>query len=554
MTQIKITIALLLLVTATVCFGQANRYTISQPTGLKETGVNKVLCLKNGNTMLFHFESSKDIIVKVFDSMHQEIASQNVSCRLLDLAILKDANFKGLFEIGGEAVLFMEQEHLSKYGMIRLRINGNNGKLTDEKLMGESAGQSKRTRFYVVNDKQSDGYAVFFCTDIPLFQDCKMNVAYYNSKHELVKDVPLTVDRKNYDLLEYVSAEWQPEGVCVAVCLKKQLMNATVHSAANSGTSTAATYSHDVVAFFIADGATTAKSKKVELGPDGYPYYAHFTFNGFARTVNLLLLSYLEYYYKFGNDIQPGAQKTSILFTFDEETMALKYKVIKNEKANLAYKQQTDSTRVFDGLPVKLFTNGNGLSTAVYRSYAQHTSVGGTANNANSFDSYLGNLCITQFDDDGNEIWGTVLPGAQFFRSYRHFYYADELAKGWQNQVMFGDMPPQVYVRQFLSQNVYSRDKNLFIVYNDVEQNFGNMVPGKSDTTYNFGITNTYYYKLDRKREVTRHRLFGEATEEYKSSFIEGADFDEKRGVYAALVQYKKGDDVSLRMGWSYLD
>jgi hypothetical protein len=41
---------------------------------------------------------------------------------------------------------------------------------------------------------------------------------------------------------------------------------------------------------------------------------------------------------------------------------------------------------------------------------------------------------------------------------------------------------------------------------------------------------------------------------EYKSSFIEGADFDEQRGVYATLVRYKRGEYVSIRMAWVKMD
>ena len=78
------------------------------------------------------------------------------------------------------------------------------------------------------------------------------------------------------------------------------------------------------------------------------------------------------------------------------------------------------------------------------------------------------------------------------------------------------------------------------------------MNPG--DTTYKFEQTNAVCYRISNKKEITKHYLFGEPQkDEYLSCFTEGACFDEKRGVYAALVQYKQGDNTSLRMAWSHL-
>ena len=75
--------------------------------------------MKNGNTMLFHFEPRKAVVVKVFDTSHKEIASQKHVCKILDINYFYYAIFKGLYDINGEAVLFMEQEHLNKRQLVR---------------------------------------------------------------------------------------------------------------------------------------------------------------------------------------------------------------------------------------------------------------------------------------------------------------------------------------------------------------------------------------------------------------------------------------------------
>ena len=120
---------------------------------------------------------------------------------------------------------------------------------------------------------------------------------------------------------------------------------------------------------------------------------------------------------------------------------------------------------------------------------------------------------------------------------------------------MFGDLPEQVYFRQFFAVNTYSHNRNYYIIFNDDTKNLNNTIKRPGDTVYSFGHANTFCYKLNRKKEVSKNYLFGEpAADEVIGSFIEGADFDEQRGVYATLVRYQKGDDVSLRMAWSHLD
>jgi hypothetical protein len=583
MSRIKLLLSLFLFLVATIAYSQEKKYAQSIPVDIGQTGVNKVLCMKNGNTMLFHFEPGKPIVVKVFDSLHKMIAGREHPCHLLDIAMLGEATFKGLYDINNEAVLFLEQERLSRYVLIMLRFNAKDGTLVEEKFAGESQTQGKRTKYYVMKNKDDDGYAIFFCTDIPQFKKCNLSITYYNNKHEIVKEVPLQVDRKQYDVIDVLGAEWQHEGTCITLDLKKEIPGESAHSGdgidpqwvgAHSlvnpyqvegytnthkggdkpGPNGVVAYNHDLCIYFIPKDGANVKTKVVGVTRDVYPYYSNFAYNPFANALNLLVLSYREYNYQFGTDIQPSAIVSSLFFNLDEEAMSFNYKWIKNERANSFIKEQTGKVRSFEGLPVKMFTNENGLSTVVYRSFNRYKDLE-TFERSAVYDSYLGDLCITQFDDNGNEIWGTVLPNAQFFKSYRHYYFADELSHRWQDQAMFLDLPPQVYKRQFLSQDVYNWNKSFYIIYNDYNKNFNNSIKKPGDTVYEFANTNTCYYKLNRKKEITKGYLFGEpARNEFKCSFIEGADFDEQRGVYAALVQRKRGDDISLIMAWSHLE
>lgn len=58
-----------------VAQAQTTSFRISDPIDLPIEGWNKTLLMHNGNTILFHFERRKPILVKVFDSTGKEIAS-----------------------------------------------------------------------------------------------------------------------------------------------------------------------------------------------------------------------------------------------------------------------------------------------------------------------------------------------------------------------------------------------------------------------------------------------------------------------------------------------
>jgi hypothetical protein len=550
----KLYLILLFTLCISVCLGQGGAE-MSRPVDLPMVGANKVLCMRNGNTMLFHFEPSKGITVKVFDSARRQIASHKETCRYLDVFVIQNAEFKGLFDINGEAVLFFDQEnHLSQHCLIRLRFNAIDGTLVEEKLMAESKSKSKTMQFYVMKNKEEDNYSVLMSTIKNYPKVCDVFVVYFNKLHQAVREVQLDVDRKQYDFIDVAGAEALPGGNIISLSEYKLTLNGTV-SHQNEFDPTINEYKHHLAVYYLPkDSANKVSAIKIDVTPDVYPYHTFCTYNPLAGAVNLLLLGYKDAVLKFGLELLPTAVMGNLFLKLNENDLALRTTWINNEMANQYLKEKKDTDSYFKGLPLALFTSQDGLSTMFSESFTRYKNIE-TLDRPNLLETYLGNICVTQFDDYGKELWGVVLPKAQYYKSYSHYYYANQLAARWHQQKLLGDLPEEVYNRQFVSVNTYTRNKELFIVYNDDNKNFKNSLRHPGDTIYNFAQTNACYYKIDRNKEITRHYVFGEPkVREYKCSFIEGADFDEKRGVYAALVQYKKGDNISLCMAWSHLN
>ena len=135
---------------------------------------------------------------------------------------------------------------------------------------------------------------------------------------------------------------------------------------------------------------------------------------------------------------------------------------LQNNLANDYLKSQTDTFNSYYGFPTNLFTNDDGLSTVLFQSLSSRYYYG----------DYFGNIEITQFGDNGDEIWGTVLPLYQYHKSQKHNYYYNQMNKRFNQLTIFGENASAVYTRQFVSYNSYCFNKSIYVVFNDYDNNF----------------------------------------------------------------------------------
>ncbi len=356
--------------------------------------------MKNGNTLLFHFELGKKIVVTVFDSTHKQIACSRDQNRIFDLYLLESAVFKGLYDINNEAVMFFEQDMSGKPSLVRMRYNAADGSLIDEKLVGESKNENRRIKYYVMKNKEDDNYEVLFCMDKRHPKESDIFVVYFNNHHQSIKEVRLELERKKYDFLEVIGAESQPNGLFITIGLDKTMLyggtadlNTTAFAASDHDsdlTYGSSVYQHYISCYFIPKDSTAVKQGLVDLSEGINPYYSLFTWNPLVSSVNLLLYSFKPMNYRFGLDEIYGAASSDIFFKIDQRSMAVDYTLIKNTMANDHLKQQ-GGKRYFEGMPVKMFTGNNGLSTVVYQSYMRDAQPEtGAGYNNNDFTDHIG--------------------------------------------------------------------------------------------------------------------------------------------------------------------
>lgn len=506
-----------------LCSGQVDDWSMSRPVKIKDLGRNELLCMKNGNTILFHFEDNKRLLVKVFDSTRMEIASRKDDYHI----IYFDAHYelKAVWEINNEAILFFDQDIDGRHVLIRMRFHSRTGKLLEERVVARSKNVNERMRFYPMKFKDEENYAILFCIDNNHPRRSDISLVFFDKDHSGSDEIQLPLDRQKYDALQIIGANICPNGVLVTVALTETLIYGPT-SSRGVLTPRSSKDDHILQFFYIPTGAKEPLSAIVNLSTNIFPKKAVYTYNQFSQALNVLLLSDREFVTSSAplmTDL--GTIRQYIFLNIDERNVQnIKMARLVNAKASTYLQQKMGSDKAYHGSPQYFWTDENGVTTVI-----SLTSDKVYDDNYGIFKDQVG---ITQMDDNGTELWGVVLPLQHFLTVTSSPIYAWQLAG----------------VKALWSKG------NYYVIFNDYNANFKNSIAKPGDTVYNYNLTNACYYVLNKKKQVTKHYLFGEPKlNEHKATFINSTSFDEKRDLFASFIQYKSGKDISFRVAWSKL-
>ncbi len=520
-------------VSAFSCPGKDAKSRLSDALHFNEIGWNKLICFKNGNTLLFHFEPAKRILVKVFDSAGHEIAShRDAHYKILSDYNMRTVVFKGLLDINNEAVLFLEQEINGKHDLIMLRYSATSGELQEERLIGASEGPNKRVQYFVMKDKKESGYSILFCRDNQLSKSTALSIVYFNEQNKSVREVKIPIDREKYDYLDVLGAE-SSNGEFVTVGVGKKVIYGTGEHTEPINPKESI-YDHRLLCYYIAPDQNNVKSAELDLATSPTPYYTLTVPNALTKSHNVLLYNYRPIYEDQGINVIKGSYSSSIFCTLNDSNFRINYKRLKNEKANSFLRSQGRTNAYYDGIPIVLYANG-GIVSLISESIT-----------ADSVEQ----IGITKLDTAGNEIFGTLLP----FRQYGTGYNTSRgQAKHWQSENIFNEFG-DFSDRQFLSFAACFSESNIFIVCNDYKMNFNSSIMNPGKVVYSSYNTTACYYKIDSEGNSVKKYLFGQPNNEENTATSTGsAYFDESRSRYVSIVKKTKDKDVSFYVCWTEL-
>ena len=540
----KLAIILLSLLSFSAYAQQQTNCYISEPIDIKQEGWNKVLCMKSGNTLLFHLDVNRPVTVKVFDTTHKLVATQNHLCKVLDINELKEATFLGVYDISNEAVLFLEQTIDNKHALVRVRFNPGNGAIIEEKILFQSASMINATGYTVMKDRHSDDYAVFCYRDIITYPTSKLELSRFNGKHELVMTIPVDVDIKNKMFVNMAGADMDDDG---SVCLTIDLINVSVYG----GSDDRSNFENDVLIAYLPKISNKFYVTTAKIGNDkSMRMFTKYTYNKFADKLNLLLLNQNVGIYQSGLHRAIGITVNPMLVVMNSTDLSMKPNTLTGAKMQEYLQSKTGGKLNFYADASRMLTNENGL-TSVF-SIEQYIDIEADGKGSHLPFAMTRNLGIYQCNNAGEEINGLVLPVMKYKGLPGSYLVSNENCLG---KLLFLGRVEKEYYAQFTYLGIYNGKRAMYVLYNDDGHNLDNSLtqPGVevADCTY----TDAFYYKVDSKNQIVKKYLFGKSeANESKSGYMESCDFNPTNNTYAMLMLHRQGDKATPCMAWGKLE
>lgn len=515
----------ILLCSSTLSFSQDQNVFFSEPVDVSLEGWNKLLLLKNGNTMLFHFQNRKGIVVKVYDKDHKEIASQKHLCNLLDINVLEESNFDGLLEVNGEATLFVTQDIFGKETLLRLRFNSTTAKLIKEEKAVESPSFKNNILTYVIYNSDSQTYSILcYQKKSEREAQAKIRLISYGKQNEVVKEVGIDMSNADFDYIHMLGGALDKTGATMIVFRLTQIIK---YPDVND---------EWLRLLYLPMGADSFVTRDIKLQRGYMPSSARYRYNAFAGNFNLFLTSINYEKVTSGNHSIDFAYNYHVALVLGQGLSNPRLTALNDELVN-QYAKENLYTKRYDGKMIGVNTNERGLTTIISENqftFHKTDNVDLSKNN--------GDFGITMYDDNGKEIWATILPRSRYYKL-----------------VATKDVSPRVFgmLSQYglYTESVYQLKNNAYIIYNELEKNFDKSIADTLLPISDFGMTHSVYYQIDRKKEVTKKYLFGQPQEGiYQQAYFNSDDIDEKTGNYAVMFLRRKGKDVTTHIAWLHFD
>ncbi|MBC9910015.1 hypothetical protein [Chitinophaga varians] len=180
-----------------------------------ENGASRLLLMQNGHTLFFHFTPGRGIDVTVYGPDHRQRVVTHANVASWKNRRMRFSELRGIYEINGQAVVFLENQINWQPRLYRFIFDSNNGALLSEKLIASLPGTALFTRtpavhdnehspeFMVRKDPSSDYYAVAMNDLRTRKTGQQLRIRHYSPQHELLSDAPFDLTGSPYKYIDF---------------------------------------------------------------------------------------------------------------------------------------------------------------------------------------------------------------------------------------------------------------------------------------------------------------------------------------------------------------
>lgn len=522
-----------------LCSYSTFAFEVSEELKLPLTGWDKVLQTSNGNTLLFHFEARKAVIVKVFDTTRKEIASEKYLGKTFDNNALERSSLHGIYEINGQAILFISQAVNNSESLLKISFNTTTGKVISEDILITSPSFKRRFGYSLIRFPKGNGYAVFCVQDLISNYTEEPHIEVFSEEHKKIKEVTLPINRKDFDDYRHVNSCVGADGSIMIFMDWSKIISYNKE------------YEHSIVLCYLGKDDTAFRTTTTKLPRYVIPHHAIYSHNPFGEKLNVTLIGATTYIEQNGLQRLNRVQYATFMLFYDQHNLGnMKYKILEHQLANKIIQSSADTSNIFEPKPIKMYTNNFGLNTLISEDIKVNIKLQDVATSH----SYLGPIAITQVSDDGTEVWSEVINKAQFTRN--NLTDISVRNRGTLTQLFRYNDPTSDWIYQFASFYSFTTKKgNTYVMYNDLEMNqrlagTGKIIPVSTYTNVDFFDTDAFCYKVTKKRESGIEMLLDTSSKVNYSLMTEGADYNSELQTFAGLFVKSDAEGSKVVMAW----
>ena len=525
-------------------------------------GWNKLLQLKNGNTLFFHSTKKDGIDIVVYNKQRKQIATRTLESRLWDAGKMRQSKIVGLYEINGEPVIFVVQADSKAPTLYRMRINGNNGAIVKEDELGNlpktsiwkgyamAFGNVDMPDIIVEKDPNSDCYVVIFFDGFSHETNKRIKVEHYDGAHKVLNTVFYDSPEGKYKYLRYIGA---------AVDGNKRVFITAYGYNGKADEDV----SPKVIISKVNVGETKFSHSLINVSNDFNDTKSVMIYNKNTNKLQLMTLTTAKsdaasamafghvdflYYRKKSNPC------IALLNYIDPETMQLlSTQPIKGAKIDAYGQLNIEKEYEFDGVPQNMVLNKDNTTTILMEELAHvrksHSSGPGHIS-TNSYTTQLGPVGISELSDTGAELKGYTISKLQQAQGTLPILYMAGRSKGVFSYPLGASHKSND--NEFLSYDYINAPNGRYVIFNDLPRNTDKTEDDDSrKMVTSVSATNTMCYKLNDPK-MDKFYLFGEPDGKKESTFcyIESSDYNRDVNTYATMIVERDGRSKSARIAW----
>jgi len=557
-----------------LCFGSL----MAQQVGIEkseefdepEYGWNKLLQLKNGNTLFFHSTKKDGIDLVIYNKQRKQIATRTLESRLWDVGKMKQSKIVDLYEINGEPVLFIVQADDKMPTLYRMRINGNTGAIVKEDKLGNlpkssiwqgyaiAFGNVDMPDIIVEKDPNSDCYAVIFFDGFSHETNKRIKVIHYDGTHKVLNTVFYDSPEGKYKYLRYIGA---------AVDGDKRVYITTYGYNGKADEDEAP----KVIISRVNVGETKFSHSLINVSNDFNDTKSVMLYNKATNKLQLMTLTMAKNdagsqvkdamifsNVNFNVNWKKSLSCIALLSYIDPETLnILNTQPLTGSKIEAYGQLNIDKEYEFDGVPQNMVLNKDNTTTILMEDVANvkkshgHTGLPGSSHLANmTYTTELGPIGISELSDSGTEKNGYSISKLQQAQGTLPILYMSGRNKG-----LFSY--PQSFSHksndnEFLSYDYINAPNGRYVIFNDLPRNSDKEEDDDSrKMVTSVSSTNTMCYKLNDPK-MDKFYLFGEPDGKKASTFcyIESSDYNKDINTYATMIVERDGRSKSAKIAW----